>query len=251
MSEESSGYIGLFRELLDKPIWQQSTPEQKTILVTLLLMANHQEKEWEWKGKKFKAKPGQFVTSLEKIQLKTGKGVTLQNVRTALKRFEKYEFLTDESTKTGRLVTIVNWELYQVKKLRSNKDPNSCLTDDQQTTNSQLTPNNNDNNVKNDKKVISNIFSPPTIEEVQAYCLERNNNVDADKWHNFYSSKGWMVGKNKMKDWKAAVRTWENKDKQKGNSSRKGVTKPGQHQGNTDRLENDPYKHLFNRGEQE
>jgi len=54
-------------------------------------------------------------------------------------------------------------------------------------------------------------FTPPTIEDVASYCLERNNGVDSAKWHNFYSSKGWMVGKNKMKDWKAAVRTWEDK----------------------------------------
>jgi len=49
----------------------------------------------------------------------------------------------------------------------------------------------------------------PTLEEVKEYCLERNNKVDPDKWFNFYESKGWMIGKNKMKDWKAAVRTWE------------------------------------------
>lgn len=54
-------------------------------------------------------------------------------------------------------------------------------------------------------------FIPPTIEDVASYCLERNNGVDSVKWHNFYSSKGWMVGSNKMKDWKAAVRTWETK----------------------------------------
>jgi hypothetical protein len=54
-----------------------------------------------------------------------------------------------------------------------------------------------------------NTFKPPTLEEVQAYCKERNNKVDAERWYDFYSSKGWMIGKNKMKDWKAAVRTWE------------------------------------------
>ena len=53
------------------------------------------------------------------------------------------------------------------------------------------------------------VFKPPTIEEVQAYCRERGNNVDAERWHNHYSSNGWMVGKTKMVDWKAAVRTWE------------------------------------------
>ena len=53
------------------------------------------------------------------------------------------------------------------------------------------------------------VFKPPTIEEVRAYCLERGNSVDAERWHNHYSSNGWMVGKTKMVDWKAAVRTWE------------------------------------------
>ena len=57
-------------------------------------------------------------------------------------------------------------------------------------------------------------FAPPTLEEVKSYCLERKNNVDAENFINFYESKGWMIGKNKMKDWKAAVRTWEKKDKQ-------------------------------------
>lgn len=52
-------------------------------------------------------------------------------------------------------------------------------------------------------------FVPPDVEEVKAYCLERGNSVDAQSFVDFYSSKGWMIGKNKMKDWKAAVRTWE------------------------------------------
>ncbi len=52
-------------------------------------------------------------------------------------------------------------------------------------------------------------FIPPTVEEVRQYCLERKNGVDPGRFCNFYASKGWMVGRNKMKDWKAAVRTWE------------------------------------------
>lgn len=50
---------------------------------------------------------------------------------------------------------------------------------------------------------------PPTLEAVREYCKERRNSVDPEKFYDFYASKGWMVGKNKMKDWKAAVRTWE------------------------------------------
>lgn len=52
-------------------------------------------------------------------------------------------------------------------------------------------------------------FTPPTVDEVRAYCRERGNNVDAEKFVDFYTAKGWKVGKNPMKDWKAAVRTWE------------------------------------------
>jgi hypothetical protein len=50
---------------------------------------------------------------------------------------------------------------------------------------------------------------PPTLEQVTEYCKERKNNINAVKWWNFYSAKGWMIGKNKMVDWQAAVRTWE------------------------------------------
>ena len=58
-------------------------------------------------------------------------------------------------------------------------------------------------------------FVPPTVEEVRAYCQERKNNVDPERFVDFYSSKGWMIGKNKMKDFKAAVRTWEKKEEPK------------------------------------
>ena len=56
------------------------------------------------------------------------------------------------------------------------------------------------------------IFRPPTVDEVAAYCLERGNNVDPQRFCDFYASKGWLVGKSKMKDWRAAVRNWENRE---------------------------------------
>jgi len=50
---------------------------------------------------------------------------------------------------------------------------------------------------------------PPSLSDVKAYCEERKNGIDYNRWYNFYQAKNWMIGKNKMKDWKAAVRTWE------------------------------------------
>lgn len=105
------GWVKLYRCLVEKCIWLQSTPEQKVILITLLTMANHKEKQWEWNGKKFDIMQGQFVTSLDQLAKKCGIGIRIQHVRTALVRFEKLEFLTNQSTKTGRLITIVNWQV--------------------------------------------------------------------------------------------------------------------------------------------
>lgn len=57
-------------------------------------------------------------------------------------------------------------------------------------------------------------FIPPTVQEVKAYCAERKNKIDAERFVDHYKSNGWMVGRNKMKDWKAAVRTWEKGEKE-------------------------------------
>jgi rubrerythrin len=56
-------------------------------------------------------------------------------------------------------------------------------------------------------------FVKPTVEEIAAYCRSRNNNLDAAQIWDFYESKGWLIGKNKMKDWRSAVRTWERRKK--------------------------------------
>lgn len=60
---------------------------------------------------------------------------------------------------------------------------------------------------EDNKKVFK--FIPPLADDVKAYCISRNNNVNVNKFIDFYESKGWMIGKTKMKDWKACVRTWE------------------------------------------
>ena len=67
---------------------------------------------------------------------------------------------------------------------------------------------------KADKPPRASRFTPPTVDEVHAYCAERKNGVDAERFVDFYESKGWLVGKSKMKDWRAAVRSWERADAQ-------------------------------------
>ena len=67
-----------------------------------------------------------------------------------------------------------------------------------------------ENNNKNKKE--QRRFTPPTVEEVRAYCRERGNHVDPQRFVDYYTSNGWKVGRNPMKDWRAAVGTWERSD---------------------------------------
>ncbi len=67
-------------------------------------------------------------------------------------------------------------------------------------------------NRKEEKSTSTKKFIKPTIEEIEEYCLERNNGINANAFYDFYESKDWYVGKNKMKDWKACIRTWEQRD---------------------------------------
>ncbi|MCX7749346.1 MAG: hypothetical protein N2645_21005 [Clostridia bacterium] len=183
---EAIGYIKIWRELFTKPIWVNSTPEQKTILITLLSMANFKENEWEWKGEKYKCKPGQFVTSLESIAKACGKGVTVQNVKTAIKRFKKFDFLTNESTNTGRLITIVNWGVYQGSNSAANKESNNDLTKTSQRGNKQANTyirSKKDNNEKKDKEIKEENHSgdsSPYREIISYFCMAYKQKYNID-----------------------------------------------------------------------
>ena len=149
----NGGWVKLYRELKSKSIWQLSSPEQKVVLITILLLANHEENKWEWKGEQFTCKPGQLITSLNSLVCECGDGVSIQNVRTALDRFEKLGFLTNVSTKTGRLITVLNWEKYQGNDSVTNKGSHKEVTKTSQRANKELTPNKNDKECyKNDKE---------------------------------------------------------------------------------------------------
>ncbi len=98
-----------------------------------------------------------------------------------------------------------------LNRLRSQANANDRLRSTYDNDNEY--DNDNDLKEKESKKKLSARFVPPSLQEVKGYCLERKNKVDPEGFIDFYTSKNWMVGKTKMKDWKAAVRTWERRDR--------------------------------------
>jgi hypothetical protein len=104
-------------------------------------------------------------------------------------------------------------DVYHRRKI---KIPQKPIIDSKNRVNVDKNPINDSSNpqskvkeskVKENKKTAR--FKKPTIEQIRAYCIERDNGIDPEAFYDFYESKDWMIGKNKMKDWKAAVRTWE------------------------------------------
>ncbi len=145
-----------------------------------------------------------------------------QVVRTILSHLEEDGFLTIKSTKRGSVVTICNYDTYQMKD--GEDQPSNQPTGNQQVTINQPTPN-HFQEFKEDQEVQEvhqkeNIkrknFQKPSVEEVKGYCEERKNGIDPEVFWNFYESKGWKVGQTPMKSWKSAIVTWEKKAREQG-----------------------------------
>lgn len=94
-----------------------------------------------------------------------------------------------------------------------NKIIDTSLQKDVYPINEIIEVNNTNNNKTNNKTNKGGRFTPPSVEQVMEYCNHRQNGINAQNFIDFYQSKGWKVGKSKMKDWKASVRTWETNNK--------------------------------------
>lgn len=213
----NKGWIAIHRAIQDCWIWTFNEPfDKRSAWIDLLLLANHADKKLYISGEPVIISRGQFHTSV--VKLADRWSWSRNKVIRYLALLERDHMITINGTPNGTTISIVNYGKFQDMRTpyetpneTTDETPSGTTgetTDGTQTTIKQL---NNVNNVNNNM----GRFTPPTLEEVEAYCFERNNNVDAQSFIDFYSAKGWMIGKNKMKDWKAAVRTWEKNDRKK------------------------------------
>jgi DNA-binding transcriptional MocR family regulator len=152
--------------------------------------------------------PGQFIFGRKSAAKELGmSGSTVQD---RMKKLERMQNIVMQSVTHYSLVSVVNWALYQGDSVEPVTQPVN-----QPSTNRQ--PSVTNKNDKNDKKRERERtpFQKPTVEEVKIYCDENTFSVDAEKFVDYYSSKGWLVGKSPMKDWRAAVRNWMRSDTQR------------------------------------
>ena len=144
-------------------------------------------------------------------------------VRSAMKMFVELnmmDILDDQTIFMTEVEKLIGCETEWAKKKRLYREQRASLTEGtsegQKRTLSDKSKSieiekDKDKEKENKKKDSPKRFVPPSFDEVQAYCTERGNGIDAQAFIDFYASKGWMVGKTKMTDWKAAVRTWESR----------------------------------------
>lgn len=121
-------------------------------------------------------------------------GITEKTLINARKRLQLKGFISYEAGQRKKKSPV--YTLLHNSKGQSNKDVARRKTAEK----------------RNPAKDAKATFLPPTSHDVEAYCKQRNNSIDPQQFINFYTAKDWMIGKNKMKDWRAAVRTWEHRN---------------------------------------
>lgn len=244
----ASGWIKLHRQIQDCWIWDEDEAfDRRSAWIDLLLLANHDDHKTFIGGELVIVKRGQRLTSIRKLaeRWRWGNEKTLKFLRVL-----ESEEMIERSTNAGRtLITIVNYEKFQgadeQDRTQTEREQNSSRTstEHESSTNKNIK---NDKNDKNEKKIyITPLYPPlgdevgedetpvqeravnpqtrrkgfvkPTVDEVATYCESRGNNIDPQEFWDFYESKGWMVGKNPMKDWRASVRTWERSQRTRTN----------------------------------
>ena len=217
------GFITLHRSVQKHWIWQE--PEALKFWMALLLEANWQEKKTMFNGSLLTVKRGELVFG--RIKYSRELNISQKKIRRYIALLEQENMITKGQQKSNKfsLISITNYESFQKRASkgpakgqqngseRASQEP--VMTGDascsgpakgQQETQKGATSKQETNKTIGGKL---KRFIPPEISEVQEYCLERKNNIDAETFIDFYSATNWMRGKNKVKDWKACVRTWE------------------------------------------
>ena len=195
-----SGWIKLHRSITNHWLYTEKRVFSKfEAWNDILLTVNFTDAKTIIKGSLYEVKRGQSILSLESWSKRWNWDKS--KVKRFLNTLQLDEMVVIKSDTVTTRLTVCNYESYQGERT-ADETQMKCKR------NADETQVNTIEEGKKEKKEIS-IFIEPTYNEILEYCTQRKNGIDVNKFLDFYASKGWMVGKNKMKDWKACVRSWE------------------------------------------
>ena len=196
------GYIKLWRKVWDNTLYFTETFTRTQAWIDMLLLANHKPSTIYLRGIPVTIERGQLLGGENYLgsRWKWSRG----KVRRFMQNLEQQneQQIRQQKNNVITLITIVNYYLYQPDDTTNgttNRTPDGHQTDTRRTHLRMY------KNVKNKER---GRFTPPSLLDVQKHIKEKKYNVDAESFVAFYESKGWMIGKNLMKDWRAAVVTW-------------------------------------------
>lgn len=212
MDDRGMTFVKVYRKSLQNELFLEIPYDRWHAFMFLLLEARRFPSVIVLKGKPIKLDVGQLIYGEDTLARKWG--WSRGKVRRFLELLENLEMIKKNGTPYGTLITIENYTSYQCEESAgSTPDRTSDGTPD-------------GTQKKKDKERINNTFSPPTAKEVKEYCEARNNGIDPEEFVAFYESKGWFIGKNKMKSWKSAVITWEKQRKKESPERKRYDFKP-------------------------
>lgn len=210
-----SGWIKIHRSIKDHWLYTEKRVFSRfEAWNDILLTVNYSDAQTLIKGKLYNVKRGESILSLDSWAKRWG--WEKSSVRRFLKLLENESMVVLDSDNVTTRLTVCNYESYQDER-------NADETRKKLKRNSneiQTTPIKEEKEEQEEKR---RVFIKPTTQEVQDYMKEIEYNGDAEHFINYYQSKGWVVGKSKMIDWKSAVQTWKRRDRTFSNKSEQQI----------------------------
>ncbi|MCM1031597.1 MAG: hypothetical protein NC410_09195 [Oscillibacter sp.] len=248
---EEQGFIKLSRRFFKNILWKEPrTYSRAEAWLYLIYSARFEASKEIVNNRVIEVRKGELVASRRFLEKRWNWGSS--KVINFLNFLKSEGMINHRQTNGQTIITLCNYEFYndtQTSGFQENKPP----TNHRQTSGKPPTNQNKESKEREEGKEYNNllspdgdislptekkpdipteenqkkekssakkerkVFIPPSVDEVSQYCKENNYTISPWRFVNYYTSNGWMVGKNKMKDWKAAVRTWQSKENENGN----------------------------------
>jgi len=194
----NKGWVSIYRELADKPIWLTEPFTRGQAWIDLIILANHQEGYIRVRGNKVELKRGQLGWSQHTLSLRW------KWSRSKVKRFlielEDDGNIELQKNTVTTIISLVNYNFYQNNVQQKNN---------KSTSKEHQTNTNNKENKKNKNNNVIREYSPPSKKDIDSFFLKSNSNcIEAEKFNNYYTANGWKQGVNKIANWQAVANNW-------------------------------------------